>query len=134
MDLEPHHIGIVVSDIRRSMEFYAALGFETVQENDDGAKTITFMRLGRLMVELFCYRETPTEAAKGTGRRLGFRHLALRTGDIDAVLAELRAGGLVAERAAIRDMPGGWRLLFFDDPDGVEIEVMQERTARSPGR
>ena len=125
MDLEPHHIGIVVSDLERSKAFYGALGFETVQHNDDGSKTITFMRLGALMVELFCYLEDPPRAAAHKGRTLGFRHLALRTADIDAALAHLLAAGLVAEHAAIRDMPGGWRLLFLDDPDGVEIEIMQ---------
>ena len=125
MDLEPHHIGIIVSDLERSKAFYGALGFETVQHNDDGAKTITFMRLGSMMVELFCYQEDPPRAEPGQGRMLGFRHLALRTGDIDAALAHLRAAGLVPEDAAIRDMPGGWRLLFLDDPDGVEIEIMQ---------
>ena len=125
MDLEPHHVGIVVSDLDRSKAFYGALGFETVQETEGADKTITFMRLGALMVELFCYRETPPKTPSPE-RVIGFKHLALRTRDIDSALAELRAASVVPDAAAIRDMPGGWRLLFFDDPDGVEIEIMQE--------
>jgi glyoxylase I family protein len=125
MDLEPHHVGIVVSDLDRSTTFYGALGFETVQETEGADKTITFMRLGGLMVELFCYRKTPP-AVSAPGRVIGFKHLALRTRDIDAAFAQLRAASVLPATAAIRDMPGGWRLLFFNDPDGVEIEIMQE--------
>lgn len=123
MDLRPDHVGIIVSDLSRSKAFYAALGFEQTTERASADKTITFMRLGALQVELFAYNEPLPAAAEG--RTLGFRHLALATGDIDADLAELRAAGIVAENAAIRELPDGWRLLFFNDPDGVEIEIMQ---------
>jgi glyoxylase I family protein len=126
VSLEPHHVGIVVSDLGRSKAFYGALGFKTVLETGDSNKSIVFMGLGDFQVELFWYRETP-DGVERLGRRLGFRHLALRTEDIDAELERLRGAGVVREDAAIRDTPGGWRLLFFEDPDGVEIEIMQER-------
>lgn len=132
MSLEPHHVGIVVSDLGRSKAFYAALGFEAVLETGDADKSIVFMRLDGFQVELFWYRETPPRGER-TARMLGFRHLALRTDDIDAELARLRDAGVLGEDAAIRDLAGGWRLLFFDDPDGVEIEVMQEAQTRPTG-
>jgi catechol 2,3-dioxygenase-like lactoylglutathione lyase family enzyme len=126
VSMRPHHVGIVTSDLDRSKAFYGALGFEAVQELGDADKVIVFMDLGGFQVELFWYRETPP-AVTAAGRVLGFRHLALRTDDIDEELARLRAAGIVGEDATIRDvLPGGWRLLFFHDPDGVEIEVMQE--------
>lgn len=124
MDLTPHHVGIIVSDLDRSKAFYAALGFEQGVEHVQEEKTISFMQLGPLQVELFAYRE-PVPAAGPPARTLGFRHLALETHDIDGALAELKAAGVIPEDAAIRELPGGWRLLFFDDPDGVEIEIKQ---------
>jgi lactoylglutathione lyase len=133
VSLRPHHVGINVSDMERSKSFYGALGFETVLERGDADKAIVFMELDGFQVELFWYRETPGRFDT-KGRVLGFRHLALRTGDIDAELARLSDAGLVGDAAAIRDMPGGWRLLFFEDPDGIEIEIMQEDGAAAPAR
>ena len=124
MDLSPHHVGIIVSDLARSKEFYGALGFETVDERVMEGKTLTFMRLGTIQMELFAYRE-PVPAAEAPELALGFRHLAFETQDIDAAFAELRDGGVIPHDAAIRELPGGWRLLFFRDPDGVEIEIKQ---------
>lgn len=124
MDLTPHHVGIIVSDLDRSKAFYRALGFEQAAEHISEDKTISFMRLGSLEVELFAYRE-PVSAAHSPERVLGFRHLALETHDIDAALAELKTAGVVSEDAAVLELPAGWRLLFFRDPDGVEIEIKQ---------
>lgn len=124
MDLVPHHVGVVVSDLERSKRFYSALGFVLAQERVAEDKTISFMRLGPLQIELFAYRE-PVPPAGGPERVLGFRHLALETRDIDATLAELKAGGLVTADAKVRELPDGWRLLFFRDPDGMEIEIRQ---------
>ena len=124
MDLEPHHVGIIVGDVGRSKAFYAALGFETVDEREMDDKTLSFMRLGAIQVELFAYRE-PVPAVPDEGRVRGFRHLAFETPDIDAAYAELRAAGVIGEESSIRELPGGWRLLFFNDPDGVEIEIKQ---------
>ena len=124
MDLTPHHIGIIVSDLARSKAFYRALGFEQAEERVGEDKTLSFLRLGALQLELFAYVE-PVPAAEVLPRALGFRHFALETHDIDTVFAELWAAGILPEDAAIRELPTGWRLLFFNDPDGVEIEIKQ---------
>jgi glyoxylase I family protein len=124
MDLTPHHVGIVVSDLERSKAFYRALGFTQADEHVRDDKTISFLRLGALQLELFWYRE-PVPAVDAPARALGFRHLALETQDIDAAFDELRSAGVLPEDAAIREIPPDWRLLFFPDPDGIEIEVKQ---------
>lgn len=124
MDLTPHHVGIIVSDLERSKAFYRALGFSEVSERVGDDKTLSFLQLGALQLELFCYRE-PVPAADAPQRVLGFRHLALETHDLDATFAELRAAGVLPEDARIREVPPDWRLLFFNDPDGVEIEIKQ---------
>lgn len=124
MDLVADHVGIVVSDLERSKSFYRALGFVDGDERVMADKTLSFMHLGDLAVELFAYAE-PAVAPERPERALGFKHLALATHDIDAAFAELRAGGVIAADIAIREMPNGWRLLFFPDPDGMEIEIKQ---------
>ncbi len=124
MDLVADHVGIVVSDLKRSKAFYRALGFADGDERVMADKTLSFMHLGDLAIELFAYNE-PVAEAERPDRALGFKHLALATHDVDAAFAELRQAGVIADGIAIREMPNGWRLLFFPDPDGMEIEIKQ---------
>jgi catechol 2,3-dioxygenase-like lactoylglutathione lyase family enzyme len=138
MDLQPHHIGIVVADLPRSTSFYQTLGFEVVSDipAQDGSRAIRFMRLGAFELELFWYAEpigpeaAPSPAGKG---RLGFRHFALRTADIDGTLSALKEARLVAPDLEVRVTPLGYRLVFLADPDGIEIEVMQEEESPHAG-
>lgn len=129
MQLQPHHIGIVVSDLERSTDFYRALGFELVKDlpAQDGSRAIRFIRLGAFELELFWYAAPAAPVVPPAGRgQLGFRHLALRTADIDAVLTSLKALGIAPSELEIRRVPIGYSLLFLSDPDGLEIEIMQE--------
>ena len=127
MRLRPHHIGIIVSDLERSVAFYEALGFctATVIPSDDGSRTITFMELDGMQIELFWYAETPRTVERGE-RQLGFVHFALRTDDVERDLAELKAAGFVPDDVETRTVPPRFTLAFILDPDGVEIELMQE--------
>ena len=126
--LKPHHVGLVVSDLARSTEFYRALGFETVSDIpfDDGSRAIRFIRSGELELELFWYAETPPRpAAAAGGKQLGFRHLAFLVDDIDEVVDELKSAGIMPGEVMVRDVPIGFRIAFFQDPDGLEIELTQ---------
>lgn len=127
MKLQPHHIGIVVSDLERSTAFYRALGFETVSEipSEDGSRTIRFLQLGALQLEFFWYADTPPRSAATDAKQLGFLHLALSVDDIDAALGELMAAGVVPDDVAVQDIPAGFRIAFFNDPDGLQIELTQ---------
>jgi len=127
MQLQPHHVGIVVSDLERSTAFYRSLGFEIVSDIpwDDGSRAIRFLQSGSLQLELFWYAETPAPLADSPGKQLGFRHLAFLVDDIDAVLGELKAAGVVPADVEVRDVPLGFRIAFFNDPDGLEIELSQ---------
>jgi len=129
MNLQPHHVGIVVSDLERSTGFYRALGFEVVKDlpSEDGSRAIRFIRLGEFEIELFWYEMPAAPVVPPAGKgQLGFRHLALRTSDIDATLSSLKALGVVPEELEARKLPIGYSILFLSDPDGLEIEIMQE--------
>lgn len=127
MDLRPDHIGLVVSDLERSIAFYEALGFavESTLEPEPG-RSLTFLRLGDFRLELFWYEKAPSSLPAIEGRQLGFRHFALTTGDLDAVVAELKSRGVLAHDVEIREVLGRYRLIFLNDPDGIEIELSQE--------
>ena len=127
MSIKPHHVGLVVSDLERSTAFYAALGFEIVSELpfDPTVRAIRFLRCGELELELFWYAETPPAPAVPAGKQLGFRHLAFLVDDIDVTVAELKAAGVMPQSVEVRDIPQGFRIAFFNDPDGLEIELTQ---------
>lgn len=129
MQLQPHHIGIVVRDLERSTDFYRALGFELAKDlpAEDGSRAIRFIRLGGFELELFWYSEPAAPPVPPAGRgQLGFRHLAFRTTDIDATLDALKAAGVAPGELEIRRVPIGYSLMMLRDPDGLEIEIMQE--------
>ena len=127
MDLAPHHIGLVVSDLDRSVAFYETLGFAVESSLVPApGRSLTFMRSGDFRLELFWYQEPPPTLPETPGHPIGFRHFALMTDDLDAVVAELKAMGTVPQDAEIRDVMGTYRLLFLNDPDGIEIELSQE--------
>lgn len=126
MHLTAHHVGIIVSNLDKSKAFYAALGFQIVSEVADDTKTICFLRLGSFNLELFAYKEPMPVASAVEGRALGFRHFALQTSDLDTALSELKGLNLVPADATSRVVPGIAKLFFFKDPDGIEIEIMQE--------
>lgn len=129
MDLQPHHIGIVVSDLERSTDFYRALGFEVVKDipAEDGSRAIRFIERAGFQLELFWYATPAAPMAPPAGKgQLGFRHLALRTDDVDAELARLKDAGVAPDDLEVRRVPAGYSLVFLRDPDGLEIEIMQE--------
>jgi lactoylglutathione lyase len=128
MLLEPHHVAATVSDIDRSISFYEALGFEVLGmfELDGGARTLVQMRLGEQMLELVAYSDGgATRPAPPADQQLGLSHLGLRTDDIYATLAELRALGIVDADIEVRSTPIGMQIAFFRDPDGIAIELLQ---------
>lgn len=130
MRFAPDHVGIIVSDLDRSKSFYAALGFVPDSEYDDGTKTLVFLKGPGLRLELFCYRETPSAPPASGQRTLGFRHLAFRVDDIDAAIARLSGAGMLPSGTVAREVPGLARLVFLTDPDGIEIEIMQDLSRR----
>jgi len=99
MDLVADHVGIVVSDLERSKAFYRALGFTGGDERVMADKTLSFMHLGDLAIELFEYDE-PAAAAERPDRALGFKHLALTTHDIDAAVRGVGAGRVSSARTS----------------------------------
>src|ERR1700748_2575429 len=54
-----HHIALSVSNRENSAAFYALLGFEPfyLLEAEDGSLTITHLKNGGIILELFCYRQ-----------------------------------------------------------------------------
>jgi catechol 2,3-dioxygenase-like lactoylglutathione lyase family enzyme len=137
------HIGICVSDWKRSLRFYHdVLGFRYVHEREaKGEPSDTLLRLrGVSLREVFLEREgvrlgllcfdAPGHAGDGEPRpmnQLGLTHLSLRVGDLGAALAEMEAAGVRVLRDTRIQNPGARsQAAFITDPDGTLIELVQQ--------
>ena len=75
------------------------------------------------------YAAEATLAERGNNKLAGFRHVALRVESIEAARAELEKRG-VSFAEEIRPAAGGGRVLFFEDPEGNLLHLV-ERPADS---
>jgi lactoylglutathione lyase len=123
--IELIHTMIRVLDEQRSMEFYAALGFEDRGRKRVGNDTATIIFMGlpgdgdRLELTVNDGRSEPYEHGEAYG------HIALTLSDMDAELAALATKGIHPEREPYSAYPGGSRICFIRDPDGYRIELIE---------
>jgi glyoxylase I family protein len=115
--LSIHHVALNVPDVEVGVTFYTDVLGGTVRDDRpdlgiDGA----WIDLGTQQVHLV---EAPVP------RNLG-QHFAVRVGDLDAVVDELRAKGVdVADPVTV----GGNRQTFINDPAGNAVELHQVGSA-----
>ncbi len=137
------HIGICVSDWKRSLRFYHdLLGFRFVYDLQvDGEDCSRLLRLKDVAlraiyleregvrIELLHYA-SPGHAGDGGTRpmnQLGLTHLSLRVDDLDAILAEFEAASVNIQYDTRIDSPAtNTKVIFISDPDGTLIEFVQQ--------
>lgn len=120
-----HHIAIICSDYNRSLSFYRSLGFEVLHEyyraERQSYKTDLALN-GDYLIELFSFPDPPERLSYPEAR--GLRHLAFETDDLDEAVAELDGLGYAHENVR-KDEYTGKRFVFFNDPDGLPIELYE---------
>lgn len=136
------HLGICVSDLERSVQFYCeGLGFTPVASHQVGSEFATLMevegvevrsrmvRLDGTTIELlgFVAPGTTGDGSRRPMNQLGLTHLSLRVDDVESVAATVEAFGGTVVRSTRTSLDLGGILLDFvycTDPDGVRIELM----------
>ena len=137
------HIGICVSDWKRSLRFYHdLLGFRFVHEIEfEGEPSATLLRLPNVAfravyleregvrIELLHF-ERPGHTGDAEPRAmnaLGLTHLSLRVDDLDGMLSQLREEGVdVLDGTRIDVEAVAAHAVFITDPDGTLIELVQQ--------
>lgn len=121
-----HHIAIICSDYRRSLNFYTkVLGMNLLAEHyrPEQQSYKTDLALGdHYVVELFSFPTPPPRPSYPEAA--GLRHLAFAVDDLDAAISELDALGIAHEDTRIDGFTGK-RFLFFNDPDNLPIELYE---------
>lgn len=122
-----HHVAIIVSDYEKSKHFYMdLLGFRLVAENYRKEKKDYKLDLamGNCQLEIFWKKDSPVRPSQPEAR--GLRHLAFHVDDIEEAVRELNAAGIETEPIR-RDEFTGSRLTFFFDPDGLPLELYEDK-------
>lgn len=121
-----HHFAVEVSDAQRSAEFYCSLlGYTKVGEHSfpDRGRTIVFVQLGDVCLELL--QDDETEPYVNQPKMVGLKHVCMHTTDVDGEIERLRAAGVKITLEPF-DTALGSRIAFFEDPDGLPLELWQD--------
>ena len=145
------HVNVVVSDMARSMDFYAAiLGLRLVMDRElsgEWFERVTGMVMARARcvimdapdgscrIELLEFAQVDRAALEAAGRpaTTGLRHFAVRVEDLDACLEVLRHRfGQTAEPVQVPShiVKGGKRMCYIHDPDGAIVELCEYGSSR----
>ena len=130
-----HHAGLVVSDLDAAVAWFDRhLGLRPASEWMSGEMRIVLVAGGAdgaVRLELFGRPGAapgPDEAlalGEHFGRR-GWKHAAFTVADLAATVEAMRADG-VSILHEPSDAPAGFRWAFVRGPDGVPIELVEER-------
>ena len=149
-----HHVGITVSDLERGIDFYhgvLGLGFvnepSPVFDNPELGPAVgvpgaalrqVSLALGDGILELLEYTnpDSPIDAPLPQNA-LGAQHVGFLVDDIHAKKAELEAKGVrfYSEVNAMDEgVLAGWRWVYFSDPDGNALELVEVAYTRPEER
>ena len=139
------HTGVTVADLDRSLPFYRdVLGLELIigptppssgEEFSEAlgvpnaSLRLAVLKVGDGSLELLQYFSpaSPVDCPQPPNA-FGAMHVAFRVKDIEAEVRRLKAHGVVFNGPvqAIDDGPlAGWRWVYFKDPDGISLELIQ---------
>jgi len=122
------HLGLPARDPVALKDWYERmLGTRVVFCNHQTPPAFLLALPGQLMIEI--YGGDSSLPQTSDNKLSGWRHVALRVDSLDAAKAELEQRGLKFTEG-VKPAGGGGRVLFFQDPEGNLLHLV-ERTAAS---
>jgi len=116
-------IGIVASDVARSIAFYRLLGLDFPETSDGGHIEATLPNGSRLMLDAEdVIRSFRPEWTRETGNQLALAFECASPAEVDELWARVRDAGFQAEKEPW-DAFWGQRYAQLRDPDGVPVDL-----------
>ena len=117
------HVGLTVSDLDRSLDFYRRLGLEVLRTNGPDAKGVRSAVVKVAGQELNIFSRPDAAPIDTRDNAAGMHHFCLRmeAASIEALVADVRQAGLEIVRGPVKRRDGF--SLFLADPDGVRVEL-----------
>ncbi|QVV91989.1 VOC family protein [Weissella tructae] len=143
-----NHIGITVSDLDKSVEFYEALSGNKVSNRDSiggkrmaqvqGLKEVDIkyanLRLGNINMDILQYVEPTASKANYSNEQISAMHMCFEVEDLEAAMGRLKELGIEPEGEPIYfDEEDGLKsgfgtgVVYFKDPDGTNLELIEPK-------
>ncbi|CAG9613040.1 2-epi-5-epi-valiolone epimerase [Bacillus rhizoplanae] len=121
-----HHIAIICSNYGVSKKFYTeVLGFQVLREvyrEERESYKLDLCVGDTYQIELFSFPNPPMR--KSFPEATGLRHLAFAVECIEGAVSYLQQHGIQTEAIRIDEITGK-RFVFFQDPDGLPLELYE---------
>jgi len=116
-------VGIVTSDMARSLEFYRQLGLDVPDTPEQGHVNIDIAGGMRLMIDSEAeVRKFRPDWNRKTGNQFGLAFQCETSSQVDEVYARMTAAGFKGEKEPW-DAFWGQRYAQLRDPDGVPVDL-----------
>ncbi|NOI28658.1 SMU1112c/YaeR family gloxylase I-like metalloprotein [Vibrio coralliilyticus] len=129
MFIKIHHVAIICSDYPVSKRFYTqVLGLKILAENYRESRNSYKLDLelpDGSQIELFSFPGAPERPSFPEAQ--GLRHLAFEVDSVEDVKSYLESKGIEVEPVRIDEFTGK-AFTFFQDPDGLPLEIYQAQT------
>ena len=134
------HIGLTVSDLDRSINFYRDVvgmtahgdevevdseGFGRLTANPGAKLRTALLSAGPVLLQLVEYPEGGGEELALDHRHVGSPHLSFWVDDVPRLRDELVGRGDVVITSDVEAVVPGLRSFYASDPDGVPIEFIE---------
>ena len=118
------HLAMYCRDPKAQEAFYGKhFGFKRVRTFKVDGTEFFIVRLGGMCLEMFQSSDPSAEAGEQT---VGLGHLAFEAEKLEPAIASLEADGVeVEEIIDCNDLVAGMRVVFFHDPEGNRLELME---------
>jgi catechol 2,3-dioxygenase-like lactoylglutathione lyase family enzyme len=118
-------LGIVVSDIKASLNFYRnLLGLEFVGITPVWFGTMHRLRFGTSDFKLIEPQKVPPKGAIGLENQVGFRYVTFQVKNLSELCSELKSKGIEFALPERETRPGV-RIAMVKDPDGNIVEFVE---------
>ena len=139
--LNIRHVGLVVKDADRSIDFYTKfLGFNIIKDQiEEGEYIDTFLGIENVkvrtikmslqngdMIELLHFDSHPMYNESSFITRIGCSHIALSVPDVDSLYNKLSSKEIRTINPPTLSPDGAAKVFFCKDPDGVWLELVEE--------
>ena len=116
------HIGIPTNDINKTIEFYHALGFETVLRTVNGTEEVAFLQLHNLMIETYQNHQAKMEYG-------AVDHIAIDVKNIEDLFNTIKeAGTFTMLDNQVNSLPfweNGVKFFTIEGPNKEKIEFCE---------
>jgi catechol 2,3-dioxygenase-like lactoylglutathione lyase family enzyme len=120
-----HHIGLTVSKLEESAEFFTSLlGWNEVRRNED--YPAIFVSDGKIMVTLWAIKEQPS-CEFNKNKNVGLHHVAFQVeseSDLTSVHKKLLSNGMQIEFAPELLGQGPAKHMICYEPSGIRVEFI----------